>query len=84
MNTDNYVYAPKDVALIINLIIGSHGGYLETPNVVGVDIAFKIMFYVFGGDNYEARDLIEEVAKCDTVTANDATLAVRAYMGKTQ
>jgi len=85
MNNElDMLYCPNDVALIINMVIGSHGCYLETPNVVGADVAFKIMFHVFGGEYCEALVHIKEVSDCDTKTAKDAVSAVRAYMGKTQ
>ncbi len=81
MNTE-YIYAPTDVALIINLILGSHGGYLETPNVINDEVALQIMFHAYGDENQKVMTLIRSVSDCDKITAKDAVTAVKAYMGK--
>ena len=77
----NMLYSPNDVATIINIIIGSHGGYIETPNVVTGDVAFKVMFHVHGEELQEAMVLIRTTADCEKRTAQDAVKAVQAYMG---
>jgi len=77
-----HLYSATHVAIIINLIITAHGGYI--PDIAPIDdaTALRIMFQVCDYQLTDALNTIKDYGKVDTKTAFAALKAVRAYLDK--
>jgi len=76
------IYSPDAVATIINLVISSHIGAIETVDIIDFDVAWDIMFHVSAGENVEAiKAIYYRHPLINLKAAHDAVKAVKAYLG---